>query len=53
MRAILAICREHGQGPAWWDDLSRGHRTLLLAERNLRLRDEHEAVKAAKRARGR
>lgn len=32
MRDVLAICREHGQGPGWFDTLAHGEQVLLLAD---------------------
>lgn len=50
MRVVLELCREHGQGPAWWDTLSPGERVLLLADRQLRIQDANKAREAAARA---
>ena len=44
MQTVLAICREHGQAPRWWDGLDRGDQILLLADRRKRLRDEAAAA---------
>ena len=36
MRVVLAICREHGQPPSWFDTLTRGDQVALMADYNLR-----------------
>lgn len=36
MRGILAICREHGQPPSWWDSLSTDDQAVLIADWNVR-----------------
>lgn len=35
-RAIVALCRDHGQTPAWWGGLPREERAILLAELSTR-----------------
>lgn len=45
---ILAIAREYGQPPAWWDGLSRDDQVLLLGEYRLRCDETERAVNAAK-----
>jgi len=39
MREGLAICREHGQAPSWWDALDRQERVILVADRRLRIEE--------------
>jgi|DEB0MinimDraft_10_1074344.scaffolds.fasta_scaffold01141_6 hypothetical protein len=36
MRAVLRLCREHGQPPAWWDTLPNSDQALLLADLRMR-----------------
>ena len=47
MSAILAISREHGQAPSWFDALPGEDRTFLLADWRVR----HPAPKQAKKRR--
>lgn len=49
MRAIHAICEEHGQPPSWWDGLSQDDQALLLAYRNHKLKAAKKANQASKR----
>ena len=37
MNNVLQLCREHGQGPGWWDDLDHGDQVLLIADLHLRI----------------
>jgi len=50
MRAALRICREHGQPPSWWSGMTRGDRTLLLADQRMRDADNRRAAERAKQA---
>jgi len=35
--AVLRLCREHSQPPAWWDTLDNGTQALLLADLRIRV----------------
>lgn len=45
MSNILEICREHGQGLAWWDSLDHGEQVLYVADLHTRIEAHNRAVK--------
>ncbi len=48
MRVVLAICREYGQGPAWWAAQDNDDQALMLADYERRVEDQNRASKRRK-----
>ncbi len=53
MRTILAICREHGQAPSWFDEQPRDDQIIMLASRRFEAKERARALREAKRRRRR
>jgi len=48
MRVVLAICREYGQAPSWWQDQGTDDQALMLADYERRVEDQRKANKRRK-----
>lgn len=44
----MAICREYGQPPSWWDTIDRGQQAELWADAQLRAMETERAIKRAR-----